>query len=69
VVNSYNDDRDPITGTVLGPFEELETSSAAAALAPGETLVHVHRAFHLTGSLAALNQLAFPVLGVSSLPK
>jgi len=28
LVNSYNDGRDPITGTVLGPFYELETSSA-----------------------------------------
>jgi hypothetical protein len=69
VVNSYNDGRDPVTGTVLGPFYELETSSAAAALAPGETLVHVHRTYHLTGPLAALNQLTFPVLGVTDLPK
>jgi hypothetical protein len=68
VVNSYNDGRDPITGTVLGPFYELESSSPAAALAPGETIVHVHRTYHLSGPIDALERLARPVLGLSALP-
>jgi hypothetical protein len=68
VVNSYNDGRDPITGTTLGPFYELETSSAAAELAPSETVVHVHRTFHFTGPLPTLNRLAQSVLGVPALP-
>ena len=68
VVNSYNDGRDPITGTVLGPFYELETSSAALELNCAETMVHVHRTFHFSGPLAALKRLAHAVLGVSALP-
>jgi len=68
VVNSYNDGRDPITGTLLGPFYELETSSAAAALAASETIIHVHRTFHFTGPLPVLNRLAQGVLGVPALP-
>jgi len=64
VVNSYNDGRDPITGTVLGPFHELETSSAVADLAPGETIVRVHRTFHFTSSRHALDALFQKALGV-----
>ncbi len=63
VVNSYNDGRDPVTGTVLGPFYELESSSAAAALSPGESIVHVHRTCHVTGSRADLALLSRRVLG------
>jgi hypothetical protein len=65
VVNSYNDGRDPITGTLLGPFFELETSSPAVDLAPGETLIHVHRTYHFSGPLAALDTLSRRVLGLS----
>jgi len=68
VANSYNDGRDPTTGTVLGPFYELETSSAAAALGPSESQVHVHRTHHFTGPLPALNRLALTTLGIESLP-
>jgi len=64
VVNSYNDGRDPVTGTVLGPFYELETSSAAAILEPGESLVHTHRTFHLTGPRSALERVVKQALGV-----
>jgi len=49
----------------LGPFYELETSSHAAALKPGETMRHVQRTFHIQGSEAALDPLAQQLLGVS----
>ncbi len=63
VVNSYNDG--PVTpgGKQLGPFYELETSSPAAALAPGETITHIHRTIHLQGPEAALDPVARAVLG------
>jgi hypothetical protein len=64
VVNSYNDG--PLAdGTLLGPFWELETSSPAAALEPGQSLTHTHRTFHLVGDPADLGALCQTVLGVS----
>ena len=65
VVNSYNDG--PLTpGTPpLGPFYEVESSSPAAALAPGQTLEHVHRTVHLRGPDVELDAVARAVLGVS----
>ena len=65
VVNSYNDGPPRPGASQLGPFYELETSSPAAALAPGESLRHVHRTFHFQGSEAALDALARQTLGVS----
>jgi hypothetical protein len=62
VVNSYNDGLNP-AGTQLGPFYELETSSPAAALGPGETITHLHRTIHLQGPEAALDPIARAVLG------
>ncbi|MFP4058689.1 MAG: DUF6786 family protein [Candidatus Brocadiia bacterium] len=64
VVNSYNDGPTP-AGPPLGPFYELESSSPAAALEPGETLRHVHRTLHVTGPANALDPLARQALGVS----
>ena len=49
----------------LGPFYELETSSPAAALAPGASLTHVHRTFHVQGDAKDLDALALELLGVS----
>ena len=65
VVNSYNDGPPEPGAEPLGPFYELETSSPAAALKPGETISHVHRTFHLQGSEANLNTIARATLGVT----
>ncbi len=65
VVNSYNDGPPAPGARPLGPFYELETSSPAAALAPGASLTHVHRTFHLEGDEAALDAVARRLLGVS----
>ena len=47
-LNSYNDG--PLEdGSQMGPFYELETSSPAAALKPGEKLSHVQYTIHITG--------------------
>ena len=63
-VNSYNDGPPEPGKNPLGPFYELETSSPAAALAPGESLTHIHRTFHTQGSDAQLDPIARAVLGV-----
>jgi hypothetical protein len=49
----------------MGPFYELESSSPAAALAPGTSLSHVHRTVHLSGSKSVLDGVARATLGVS----
>jgi hypothetical protein len=66
VVNSYNDGPPAPGKPPLGGFFEIESSSPAAALAPGESLVHTHRTFHFVGDRAALDPLATRVLGVSA---
>jgi hypothetical protein len=63
-VNSYNDGPTAPGAKPLGPFYELETSSPAAALAPGASLVHRHRTVHLVGDEAALDRVAKKALGV-----
>jgi hypothetical protein len=65
VVNSYNDGPPEPGAKPLGPFYELETSSPAASLKPGETISHVHRTFHLQGPEAELDQIARATLGVT----
>ena len=65
VINSYNDGSPEPGKPPLGPFYELETSSPAAALKPGETMRHVQRTFHLQGSEDTLKPLAQRLFGVS----
>jgi hypothetical protein len=75
VVNSYNDGPSEPGAKPLGPFYELETSSPAAALKPGEAVSHIHRTYHLQGPEADLDTIAKAALGVtiaeikSALPK
>ena len=62
-LNSYNDG--PLEdGSQMGPFYELETSSPAADLKPGESLSHIQYTLHLTGDTAELNKVSRKVLGV-----
>jgi hypothetical protein len=64
VINSYNDGPAAPGKPPLGPFYELETSSPALALAPGERYTHVHRTLHLSGPEAALDRIARATLKV-----
>lgn len=53
-VNSYNDG--PVEdGSVMGPFYEIESSSPAALLVPGETITHKQRIFHISGDETKLS--------------
>lgn len=63
VVNSYNDGPSTPGGKGFGHFYELETSSPALALKPGERATHAHRTLHLSGDVAGLEQIAQRVLG------
>ncbi len=64
VVNSYNDGPPAPGKEPMGPFYEIESSSPAAALQPGESIRHVHRTFHFRGSDEALDAIARKTLGV-----
>jgi hypothetical protein len=63
--NSYNDGPASPGAKPMGPFYELESSSPAAALAPGASASHVHRTIHLAGREQDLDAVARAVLGVS----
>ena len=65
VINSYNDGPPAPGKPPLGGFYEIESSSPAAALAPGESLSHEHQTYHFSGPRADLDALAQHVLGVS----
>jgi len=62
--NSYNDGPPEPGAKPMGPFYELESSSPAAALAPGASQRHVHRTIHLRGPEAKLDPIAQKVFGV-----
>jgi hypothetical protein len=63
-MNSYNDG--PLEdGSQMGPFYELETSSPAAALKPGESLTHEQYTLHITGDPDLLGRIAADLLGVT----
>lgn len=48
VINSYNDG--PVEdGSIMGPFYEIETSSPAADLQPGESITHIQVIVHIQG--------------------
>ncbi|UOY04916.1 hypothetical protein L0P88_13245 [Muricauda sp. SCSIO 64092] len=66
VVNSYNDGAPEPGAKPLGPFYELETSSPALALAPGETAEHIQMTFHLEGTPEILGGVIKQVFGVDA---
>ncbi len=63
VLNAYNDG--PLEdGSQMGPFFEIESSSPAAFLKPGQQITHFHRTFHFSGEEQQLDKLARETLGV-----
>jgi hypothetical protein len=65
VINSYNDGPASPGAKPMGPFYELETSSPAAALPAGGSVVHIHRTFHFSGPEAQLDAIAKATLGTT----
>jgi uncharacterized protein DUF6786 len=62
-VNAYNDG--PLAdGTQMGPFYEIESSSAAKELKPGEVQIYRQSTFHFEGDFQKLEALALKVLGI-----
>lgn len=63
-INAYNDGPPTPGSKPLGPFYELESSSPAAALQPGGSILHVHTTFHFKGTqdqLDPIMQLLFKI--------
>ena len=65
VVNAYNDGPPSPGAKPMGPFYELESSSPAKELNPGESILHTQTTFHFQGDEEKLNHLAIQILGVS----
>jgi len=63
--NSYNDGPVNPGEKPMGPFYELESSSPAVELRPGESVSHVHRVFHFVGEEEQLDGIARATLGVT----
>ena len=63
VINSYNDGPTE-DGNIMGPFYEIEASSPAAALAPGESIAHVQYTMHIQGDRDAIAGLVKDVFNV-----
>jgi hypothetical protein len=61
-VNAYNDG--PIDGNQMGRFYEVESSSPAAALAPGQTMIHRNAVIHFTGDKEDLNKISMKLLNI-----
>ncbi len=61
--NAYNDG--PLEdGSQMGPFYELESSSPAAALAPGQSLTHSQVTYHISGDEKMLDAVSRATLGI-----
>jgi len=64
VINAYNDG--PVDdGSQMGPFYELESSSPAANLKKGESLIHTQRIFHFEGSPEQLTAITEKLFGLT----
>lgn len=61
VINSYNDGR--VNGNQIGPFYELESSSPAKELDPGQSIKHLNSTYHFQGEFKTLNALSEQLLG------
>lgn len=64
VINSYNDGSPEPGSKPLGPFYEIETSSPAAPLKPGESITHIQRTIHFQGDAAKLDAISMKFFGI-----
>lgn len=64
VINSYNDGPAD-DGSIMGPFYEIESSSPAALLKQGESIIHTQRIFHIMGDEQKLNDITVRLTGIN----
>ena len=64
VINSYNDGKPSPDKEPLGPFYELETSSAVAELKPGQEMLHIHQTYHIKGAEDQLSHITEKLFNV-----
>ncbi|HON06584.1 MAG TPA: hypothetical protein PLW02_00635, partial [Verrucomicrobiota bacterium] len=64
-INAYNDGPPKPGAKQMGKFYELESSSPALALKPGEAATHVHQTVHIQGSEKDLDTIAQAILGTN----
>jgi hypothetical protein len=65
VINAYNDGSPEPGAKPLGPFYEIESSSPALPLQPGQTITHIQSMVHFAGTPEQLDPIAKATLGVS----
>jgi len=65
VIHSYNDGPPEPGADPLGPFYEIESSSPALPLKPGESMTHIQRTIHFQGEPAKLDIIARKLFGIS----
>ncbi len=65
VVNAYNDGPPSPGAKPMGPFYELESSSPARPLNPGEVIRHTQTTIHFQGEKRVLDTVTKAILGVS----
>ena len=65
VVNAYNGGPSASGARTVAPFYELESSSPARELKPGERMRYIQTTSHFQGDDQALDALAKAALGVS----
>ncbi|CAH8293807.1 hypothetical protein EV196_103230 [Mariniflexile fucanivorans] len=66
VINAYNDGAPKPGEKPLGPFYELETSSPAMALKPGQSGTHIQLTCHIEGDATSLNPIIMELFGVTA---
>jgi hypothetical protein len=49
----------------MGPFYEIESSSPAALLQPGQSLEHTQRIFHIVGEESLLDEITRKMFNLS----
>lgn len=64
-INAYNDGPPAPGAKPLGPFFELETSSSARELKPGESIIHTHATFHFKGTEEELDPIIKKLFNIS----
>ncbi len=64
-INAYNDGVPKPGAKQMGKFYELESSSPALSLKPGESATHVHQTVHIQGSEKDLDTIAQAILGTN----